>query len=188
MPSRFFSLICTPLLLAIFLCLNPGCSTVPKEKDQSKLIEDSQTAINWFTENVSGLESQLDRSAGYIIYPGIGQYGIVITGGKFGRGVVYNRNNQQVGWANLNSASAGLQVGAQGFKMLVVFQDSKTMQLFEQNKLTGSAGATAVAIDAGKAGAASFTNGVAVYQGAQSGLMAGASLGLDYMRFAPLDQ
>ena len=42
------------------------------------------------------------------------------------------------------------------------------------------------AADAGKAGAASFTNGVAVYQGAQTGLMAGASVGLDYMRYEAL--
>ena len=115
-PSTFL----IPFLLgALFLCINQGCSTVPKQEDQAKLIDDSRTAINWFTENVSGLQRQIDNSAGYIIYPGIGQYGIIITGGKFGRGVVYNSNHQQVGWANLNTASAGLQAGAQGFKMLV---------------------------------------------------------------------
>ena len=72
--------------------------------------------------------------------------------------------------------------------MLVVFEDQATMDKFEQNKLTGDVGATVVAANAGAAGAASFTNGVAVYQGGQTGLMAGASLGLDYMRYAPLDQ
>ena len=70
-----------------------------------------------------------------------------------------------------------------GFKMMVVFQNDTTMKEFQNNKLTGSVGATAVAADAGSAGSASFTNGVAVYQGAQTGLMAGASVGLDYMRY-----
>ena len=188
MPFRSHTLIWIISISALLLAVPTGCSTVPKEQDQGKLIDDSRVAIGWFTANVPGLQRQLDRSAGYIIYPGIGQYGIVITGGKFGRGVVYNNLNQQVGWANLNSASAGLQAGAQGFKMLVVFENSETMQEFESNKLTGDVGATIVAADEGKAGAASFTDGVAVYQGAQTGLMAGASVGLDYMRFAPLGE
>jgi len=57
------------------------------------------------------------------------------------------------------------------------------MQRFQQKKLTGNVGATIVAAEAGAAGMASFTDGVAVYQGGQTGLMAGASVGLDYMRF-----
>ena len=53
----------------------------------------------------------------------------------------------------------------------------------EQNKLTGNVGATIVAADAGGAAKTSFTNGVAVYVGGQTGLMAGMSVGMDIMRF-----
>ncbi len=67
--------------------------------------------------------------------------------------------------------------------MLVVFEDAATMRRFQQNKLTGNVSATVVVVEAGAAGKASFTDGVAVYQGGQTGLMAGASVGLDYMRF-----
>ena len=100
-----------------------------------------------------------------------------------GRGVVYDSNNRQVGWAYINMVSAGLQVGVQGYKMLVVFEDPATMRRFQQNKLTGNVGVTIVAVKAGGAGAASFTDGVAIYEGDQAGLMAGVSVGLDYMRF-----
>ena len=186
MRSCTKQLLATPLLaavLSIFMIINPGCSTVPDAKDQSTVIADGQSALRWFDGKVVGLESQLSRSAGYIIYPGIGQYGILIGGGRFGRGVVYNNANRQIGWAYLNTASAGLQLGAQGFKMLVVFENSATMSQFQDNKLTGNVSATAVAAEEGAASTASFTNGVAVYQGGQTGLMAGASVGLDYMRF-----
>ncbi len=169
--------------LAGLACLSSGCATAPDAKDQATVIADSQTATEWFTSNVSGLSMQLEESAGYIVYPGIGQYGIIITGGRFGRGVVYDNAGNQIGWAYLNTASAGLQIGAQGFKMLVVFQNSATMERFQKNKLTGNVGATVVAANSGEAGTSSFTDGVAVYQGAQTGLMAGASVGLDYMRF-----
>ena len=189
MQGCFFGFVKLTLILGIICAiaaLTPGCSTTPKAEDQGKVLDNSREAMDWFTSNVSGLDRQLGSSAGYIVYPGVGQYGLLIGGGKFGQGVVYNNQNQQIGWAYLNAASAGLQVGGQGFKMLVVLQNSSTMDEFMENKLTGDVGATIVAADAGKAGAASFTNGVAVYQGAQTGLMAGASVGLDYMRYEAL--
>lgn len=181
--SKLCRFVCMQLLVASVVCLSPGCSTVPKQKDQAKVIADSRSATRWFRNNVRGLGAQLDNSAGYTCFPGIGQYGIVITGGKFGRGVVYDSIHRQVGWAYINSASAGLQVGAQGYKMLVVFEDAATMRRFRQNKLTGSVGVTIVAGKAGGADTASFTDGVAIYEGDQIGLMAGVSVGLKYMRF-----
>ena len=62
--------------------------------------------FQWFKNNVSGLDAQLDDAAGYVSYPGIGQYGILIGGGKFGRGVVFDSTQRQVGWAYLNTVSA----------------------------------------------------------------------------------
>ena len=171
------------LLVASIACLGPGCSTAPKQRDQATVVADSLSATRWFRNNVRGLGAQLDNSAGFICYPGIGRYGILITGGQFGRGVVYDNNHRQVGWAYINTVSAGLQVGVQGYKMLVVFEDAATMRRFQRNKLTGNVSATVVVVEAGAVGTASFTDGVAVYQGGQTGLMAGASVGLDYMRF-----
>ena len=173
------------VLLAVIAAslLAAGCSTAPKQRDQATVVADSRSATRWFRNNVRGLGAQLDNSAGYACYPGIGQYGLLITGGKFGRGVVYDSNHRQVGWAYINSASAGLQVGAQGYKMLVVLEDAATMRRFRQNKLTGNVGVTIVAGKAGGADTASFTDGVAIYEGDQIGLMAGVSVGLEYMRF-----
>ncbi len=173
------------ILLAVIAAslLAAGCSTAPKQKDQAKVVADSRSATRWFRNNVRGLSAQLDNSAGYVSYPGIGRYGLLIGGGKFGRGVVFDSDHRQVGWGYINMVSAGLQVGAQGYKMLVVFKDEATMQRFQENHLTGNVGVTIVALDAGAAGLASFTNGVAIYEGDQAGLMAGVSIGLDYMRY-----
>ncbi len=186
--SKLCRLICMQLLIVSVVCLSPGCSTAPKQNDMAKVRADSRSATQWFRSNVRGLNAQLDNSAGYISYPGIGQYGLLITGGKFGQGVVYDSNDRQVGWAYLNTVSAGLQVGAQGYKMLVVFRDAATMRQFQENHLTGNVGMTIVAIKNGGAAAASFTNGVAIYQGDQAGLMAGGSIGLDYMRYEAIDR
>ena len=176
------------LLIVSVMCLSTGCSTAPKQKDMAKVRADSRSATQWFRSNVRGLNAQLDNSAGYISYPGIGRYGLLITGGKFGRGVLYDGNDRQVGWAYINMVSAGLQVGAQGYKMLVIFQNDATMQRFKENHLTGNVNATIVALKGGGGAAASFTNGVAIYEGDAVGLMAGTSVGLDYMRYEAFDR
>ena len=180
-PSRIIGL---PALLVIATILSAaGCSTAPKQEDRATVIADSRTARAWFTSNVDGLQENLDDSAGYITFPGVGQYGLIITGGKFGRGVVYDGNHGRVGWAYINVFSAGLQAGGQAYKMLVVFEDTATMEQFRENKLTGNVGATVVAAESGAATTASFTDGVAIYQGDAVGLMAGASVGLEYIRY-----
>lgn len=164
-----------------------GCSTAPPRQDQSSLLAEARATTDWFESNVTGLASQLDDAGGYVVYPAVGQFGLGIGGGKFGRGVVYDGNGRQIGWASINTASAGLQLGAQGFKMLAVFQDSATLDRFRQHRLTGSAAAIAVVADAGGSGAGQFENGVVIYQGANTGLMAGVNVGLDVMRFEAVD-
>jgi lipid-binding SYLF domain-containing protein len=168
------------------LIATPGCATAPKQEDRADVVADSRAATQWFRRNVSGLSDQLGRSGGYITFPGIGQYGILIGGGEFGRGVVYNRIGDQIGWAYINEASAGLQVGAQGYKMMMVLEDEATFRRFQENQLAGNVQATVVAAESGTSGTASFTNGVAVYKGGQTGLMAGVNVGLEYIRYESL--
>ncbi|MEQ8850249.1 MAG: YSC84-related protein [Phycisphaerales bacterium] len=163
-----------------------GCSTAPPANDVRVLTHRAGYARTWFEDRVVGLNRQIERSAGYISFPSVGQVGVIIAGGKYGRGVVCEPDGTQIGWASINTASAGLQLGAQDFKMLVVFEDPATLRRFQQDKLTGNVSATAVAGEAGSSGAASFTEGVAIYQGDSAGLMAGVSIGLDLMRYEPL--
>ncbi|GJM19072.1 MAG: hypothetical protein DHS20C14_12850 [Phycisphaeraceae bacterium] len=164
-----------------------GCSTAPKPQDQEMLTYQAGATRRWFERNVTGLDWQIERSAGYVVFPNIGQFGVFIAGGRFGRGMVCEPDGTQIGWAYINTASAGLQLGAQDFKMLVVFEDPATLGRFKADKLTGNVSAELVVADSAASGTASFTDGVAIYQGDNSGLMAGASVGLDLMRYKPLE-
>jgi len=183
--------IATQSLLVVLLLGMVGmleaCSTAPKEEDKGAFVADARAATSYFTNNVPGLREQIANSGGYVVYPAVGQYGILIGGGRFGRGLTCMPDGTQDGWGYLNTASLGLQAGVQGFKMLVVFEDESVMQKFKENKLTGSANAVAVAAEAGGSGTGSFTNGVVVYQGANTGLMAGVNVALDYLRYQQAD-
>lgn len=171
---------------SVFTAAVSGCSTAPKAADQDSFRAEAGAAERWFTANVPGLRAQMERSAGYVVYPSVGQWGILFGGGQFGRGTVNDATGTQVGWGAINTGSLGLQAGVRGFKMLVVFQDRATFDAFRQNRLTGSASAVAVAAETSANTTAPFTNGVAVYQGASTGLIAGVNFGLEYMRFKSL--
>ena len=156
-----------------------GCSTAPKFKDQPAFLEHAESTRGWFKTNVTGLREQIRDSAGHIVFPGVGQWGLLYGGGTFGRGALYSPDGTQLGWAAINVQSIGLQVGVQGFRMLMVLENEKVLQEYRANKLTGSVNGVVVGVKAGGSAAASFTRGVAVYQGANKGLMAGLSIGLN---------
>ncbi len=176
------------LAVAALFIVVAGCSTAPKAEDQATFKADAAVATQWFETHVSGLRQQMNSSAGYIIYPSTAQWGIIFGGGTYGRGTLNRPDGSQIGWAALNNASIGLQAGVRGFKMLVVFQDQATLNRFMEDKLVGSVSGVVVVAEESMSGKAKFENGVAVYQGASSGLMAGVNIGLDYMRYKPLGE
>ncbi len=167
--------------------LQSGCSTAPKSSDQITFVADADNATEWFLENVPGLREQIKSSAGYVIFPSVGQWGILIGGGQFGRGVLNRPNDERIGWAAINTGSVGLQAGVRGFRMLMVIRDEATLQKFMSNQLSGAVSGVVLVAENGTSGRASFTNGVAVYQGASTGLMAGVNISLDLIRFQPME-
>ncbi len=178
------------LLVLTFLAMTMlgGCSTAPKAEDQADFIARADSGRDWFESNVNGLDDQIADAAGYVIFPDVAQWGIIFGGGTFGRGAVCRPDGTLIGWGALNNASIGLQAGVQGFRMLMVLQNEAVLKQFMENHLNGSVAGVAVAIEAGGSGKAPFRNGVALYQGANAGLMAGVNIGLDYIRYKPLDE
>lgn len=180
---RFTCLIALSLVATTLL---GACSTAPKTENQEMFIDEARAATRWFERQVPGLKEQINNSAGYLIYPSVGQWGIVFGGGQYGRAMVNRPSGTQIGWGALNTGSFGLQAGVRGFKMLVVIQDEATMNKFRANQLSGSVSGVVVVAQEGTSGVGRFENGVAVYQGASSGLMAGVNVALDYLRYQPL--
>ncbi len=168
------------------LLVGTGCSTAPKADDQVDVLSRARTTKTWFQSHVTGLSAQIDRSAGYIVFPDVAQWGIVFGGGSYGRGVLFDNKGNQLGWTVINNASVGLQAGVQGFRMLMVIETPAELDNFKQGKWNGSAAGIAVLDSNAAAGVAPFQKGIAVYQGANSGLMAGVNIGLNNIRFEAL--
>lgn len=163
-----------------------SCNTAPSVQDRASFIKEAQESRALFIKETSGLEKQLAESAGYAVFPGVGQWGVIFAGSQFGRAVVYTPAGVQDGWAAISNPNIGLELGGQGLQMLIVFQTKEVFDQFKTNVLTGSAGGTAVGGESGTSATASYSNGVAVYVTGQKGLMAGGSVGMQYIRYSSL--
>ena len=163
-----------------------SCNTAPSAQDRVSFVQDASESRALFIKETRGLEKQLAESAGYAVFPGVGQWGVIFGGGEFGRAVVYTPAGAQEGWAAISNPNIGLQLGGQGLQMLIVFQTKAVFDEFKTNVLKGSAGGTAVGGDHGTSAVAAYSDGIALYITAQKGMMAGASVGLQYIRYTSL--
>ncbi len=104
------------------------------------------------------------KSYGYAVFPTIGKAGLGI-GGAHGSGCVF-RQGKQVGTAKMTQVSFGWQAGAQGYSLLVFFEDDRAFKEFTSGEFEFGAKASAVAITAG-ASAGATTSGTST--GASAG-------------------
>jgi len=175
--TRLISFITTFLVVCAV-----GCATAPKSGgEQQALINDANATLASMTTRDPGLHDLLARSAGYVVFPGIGKaaWGV---GGAWGRGVLYE-NGQPHGFVQLTQASFGFQGGAQKLAELIVFSSNDALNNLKGGKFELGGNLSAVVVTTGAAAAARFANGVAVFQLPKGGLMVEASVAgqrLDY--------
>jgi lipid-binding SYLF domain-containing protein len=123
--------LCMMFALALPLVSVVGCNVAPKADDRESFVVEAREGLKHFESNVPGLKDQIKNSAGYAVFPGAGQWGIIFTGGSFGRGAVFNARGEQLGWAAVNNFNVGLQLGGQGKKILIVFANADVLTQFQ---------------------------------------------------------
>ena len=145
-----------------------------------------------------------DNSYAYAVFPSVGRAGIGI-GGARGTGRVF-RQGEYVGDTTMTQLTVGLQLGAQGYRMIVFLEDERAFDEFTSGNFAFSAQAEAVAITAAAGATAStggssagasggqrdattvggFHRGMATFTVARGGLMYEASIGGARFNFRPL--
>ena len=161
-----------------------GCSTAPKkESGREELRVESEATFKRMKLADPWLSNLLDKSAGYVVFPAVGKGGLIV-GGAYGRGEVYEAG-EFVGYADLSQATVGAQIGGQSFSELILFENKAAVETFKQGKLAFSANASAVAMKAGAAESARYTDGVLVFVMPQGGLMLEASIGGQTFSYQP---
>jgi lipid-binding SYLF domain-containing protein len=152
MKRLFAAVLCTAASM-MFGSLANADDDAAKCADTVKLFQEAGESADYFK-----------KSYGYAVFPTIGKAGLGI-GGAHGSGCVF-RQGKQVGTAKMNQVSFGWQAGAQGYSLLVFFEDERAFNEFTSGNFEFGAKASAVAITAGASAGASTG-------GASSGASAG---------------
>jgi lipid-binding SYLF domain-containing protein len=186
--KRFFTSII--LLSFIFILAGPAQAgwdpnkTEKATSEQQTLNKEAATTIANFKKKDSGIKRFFDKAYGYAVYPTVGKGGFLF-GGAYGKGNVYEKG-KLIGTSSLTQVTVGLQAGGQAYSEIIFFKDKKALDNFKSGKLKASAQASAVAVTAGAAAHADYSDGVAIFTLAKGGLMGEASIGGQKFSFTPM--
>lgn len=173
--------------LTTFFLVTSGCSTAPKtQAEKRSLVAEADAAVASMVARDPSLREVIDGAAGYAIFPDVGKAGAII-GGAYGRGIVYERG-RPIGFTELNQGSVGAQLGAQSYSQLIVFENEAAIARLKSGDFDLGAEASAVALKAGAARAATFQGGAAVFQHSRGGLMAAAAINGQKINYEPMDR
>lgn len=162
-----------------------GCGGGPETRaEEQAAISQARATIQTMTARDPSLQSVLDRSYGYVVFPQVGEGGFIV-GGARGQGVVFERG-RPVGFATLTEGSIGLQAGGQSFSEVIVFEDPGAFQRLKAGNFDLTAEAQAIALTSGASANARFEGGTAVFVLPEGGLMAGVTVGGQQISFEPM--
>ena len=163
-----------------------GCMTdVPQTQSEAEALRsEGQVALQRMYERDPELRSLVQGAHGYAIFPSIGKAGVIV-GGSSGRGVVY-KQGRLVGYATLNSLSAGAQVGGQEMSELILFETPEALRRFQDQQTAFTLNASAVAVKAGASNEVVFNDGIAVFTLPTGGFMAEASVAGQQFKYESL--
>lgn len=193
--KRLFAILASVAVSSMFGSLAYADDDAAKCAETIKLFQDAGESAGFFK-----------KSYGFAVFPTIGKAGLGI-GGAHGSGCVY-RQGKQVGTAKMNQLSFGWQAGAQGYSLLVFFEDERAFNEFTSGDFEFGAKASAVAITAGASASAGtsgtssgasggkhdattqtrtgFEKGLASFSIVKGGLMYEAALGGAKFKYKPL--
>ena len=193
--KKLFALLMTVALSSMFGPVANADDDAAKCAETVKLFQAAGQSADYFK-----------HSYGYAVFPTIGKAGLGV-GGAHGSGCVYE-HGKPVGTATMNQVSFGFQAGAQGYSLLVFFEDDRAFKEFTSGNFEFGAKASAVAITAGASAGAGTTgtsagasagkndattktrtgyeNGMASFSIIKGGLMYEAALGGAKFKYKPL--
>src|SRR5262249_47476598 len=79
-----------------------------------------------------GLQQELDKAYGYVIFPSVGRASVVL-GVSFGRGIVFN-HGQPIGTATITELTLGVQVGGQTFSEIILLPNKSTLDRLRRSE------------------------------------------------------
>jgi len=100
-------------------------------KSASQLDNNVNEVVNTFIKNNQGADAFLVKAKAFLVFPDIKEAGMFI-GGKYGEGVLRVQRTTKA-YYSIQSASIGMQMGAQQYSMIIAFTSDTALNKFLVN-------------------------------------------------------
>jgi len=167
-------------LIVVFLVF-PGVSVAKKsskelkaEAKRAEIDETAEAALETVLESSKKAKGLFEKSYGWAVFDNF-KLALGISGGG-GSGVAVEKDSGKRTYMKMGTVGVGFGLGGQKYQVIFFFQDKETFDSFVEKGWKAEAGAEAVAGDDGANAKTAFTNGMAVFQLTEKGLMARADI------------
>lgn len=145
-----------------------------RESKRMKISEMGDQALeDLFTKSIKA-EALYEKAYGWAAFSNV-KVAFFISGGG-GKGVAVNKETDERTYMKMGTLGIGLGLGGQSYTVVFFFQDEGSFYNFVENGWQADAGARAAAGKQGVNAETTFTNGIAVYQMTDAGLMANVDI------------
>ncbi len=144
------------------------------ESKRMKIDETAQEALDSLFTSSPKAEDLFEMSYGWAVFDNL-KLAFGFSGGG-GNGVAKERVSGDKTYMKMGTAGIGIGLGVNKYQVVFLFQDSRTFKNFVENGWQADATASAVAGQTGAEAKTDFSNGIAVYQITDKGLMALADI------------
>jgi lipid-binding SYLF domain-containing protein len=148
--------------------------SLKQESKRMKIDETAQESLDTLFADNSKAKALFENSYGWAVFDNL-KLAFGFSGGG-GNGVAVNKKTEARTYMQMGTAGVGIGLGANKYQIVFLFQDSQTFDNFVNKGWQADAGATAAAGTHAADAKTDFTNGLAIYQMTEKGLMANADI------------
>jgi len=148
--------------------------SLKRESKRMKIDETAQETLSTLFASSPKAENLYEISYGWAVFDNL-KLAFGFSGGG-GNGVAKVRESGEKTYMQMGTAGIGIGLGINKYQVVFLFQDSRTFKNFVEQGWQADATASAVAGQTGAEVKTDFSNGLAIYQITDTGLMAHADI------------
>ena len=148
--------------------------SLKRESKRMKIDETAKEAFDTLFASSPKAEDLFEMSYGWAVFDNL-KLAFGFSGGG-GNGVAKARVSGEKTYMKMGTAGIGIGLGVNTYQVVFLFQDSRSYKNFVEKGWQAEATASAVAGETGAEAKTDFSNGMAIYQITDKGLMAFADI------------
>ena len=145
-----------------------------RDAERAKINEVAQEALDRLFSEKASAKDLFDQAVGWAVFDNT-KVAFGLSGGG-GKGVATAKASGKKTYMKMGTGGVGLGLGVNKYQVIFFFQDETTMANFVDKGWQADAGATASAGKEAAEAKTNFSNGLAIYQLTEKGLMLNADL------------